>query len=39
MEGNEKGVEGRGGERFNEPYVGVFLSGRGKDLRGLEGVR
>jgi hypothetical protein len=34
------GVEGRGGERFNEPCLRVFfLSGRGKDLRGLEGVR
>ena len=31
---NEGGVEGRGGERYNEPYLGVFLSERGKDSRG-----
>jgi hypothetical protein len=34
MERNEGGVEGRGGERYNEPYLGVFLSERGKDSRG-----
>jgi hypothetical protein len=28
MEGKEGGVEGRGGERFNEPCLKVFLSGR-----------
>ena len=39
MEGNEWGVEERGGERFNKPCLGVFLSEREKDLRGLEGVR
>jgi hypothetical protein len=39
MEGNEGGVEGRGGERFNEPCLRVILSGSGKDLSGLEGVR
>jgi hypothetical protein len=39
MEGNEGGVEGRGWGRFNEPCLGVFLSGRGKDLRVLGGVR
>ena len=34
MEGNEWGVEERGGERFNKPCSGVFLSEREKDLRG-----
>ena len=37
MEGNEGGVEGRGGEGFNHLCLGVFLNGRGKDLRGFEG--
>jgi hypothetical protein len=37
MERNEGGVEGKGGGRFNELCLRVFLSGRGKDLRGLEG--
>ena len=28
-----------GGERFNETYLRVFLSGTEEDLRELEGVR
>jgi hypothetical protein len=39
MKGNEGGVEGRGRGRFNEPCLGVFKSGRGKELRVLGGVR
>ncbi len=38
-EGDEGGVEGRGGEMFNEPCLWVFLSVSVKDLRGLEEVR
>ncbi len=39
MKGNEEGVEGVGGERFNGPCLRVFLSGKGKNLWGLEGIR
>jgi hypothetical protein len=39
MEGNEGRVEGMGGERFNETRLKVFLSGREKNLRRLEGIR
>jgi hypothetical protein len=37
MEGNEGGVEGRGGDFLL--CLRVFLNGRGKDLRGFDGVR
>jgi hypothetical protein len=39
MEGNERRVEGMGGERFNETRLKVFLSEREKNLRRLEGIR
>lgn len=41
MDGGEwREVERKGGEKFNEPYLRFFfLSGKGNDLSGLEGVR
>jgi hypothetical protein len=39
MEGDEGEVDRRGREKFNKPCLRVFLSRRGKDLRGLEGEK
>ena len=38
MVGIEGGVVARGGEGFNHLCLGVFLNGRGKDLRGFDGL-